>query len=733
MDTQTINLDTKSILAKLIATENIEIQHNKVKTASFDTKHRVLTLPIFKNQKGDVYDMLIAHECAHALHTPTDGWAKIEDDSLRSYVNVLEDCRIDKIIQKQYPGVVKNYLNGFDLLEKQNFFGTNGKDLNKELMLIDKINLFYKSSKRLPISFSTVDTKWLSKVDALKTFDDVVDLAKLLLNWQKKEVEKLKKLPDFDDHPIAENYDLNENEDKSESEESSENGKGPEAEDNGEDKKDGSEQTITNAEAKEGGGEGVAPDALVSITDEFMKDKMASLHDEEKSYSYYTLPKCKLNKMIVSNDTFLSKMRVHIKEHINKYQGDKEYYEWLKPAYKKFKSDNKKTVMYLVKEFEMKKAATAYKRSSTAKTGTIDPLKLKDYKFSDDIFKRLTIIPDAKNHGMIMLLDWSGSMCDTIKQTTEQLMNLVWFCQKVNIPYEVYFFTSEVGGSTWSQTQKSIGEEVFTYKYGNVVMEKCHLVCIAKNGMKKTKLDESLMYIWSMALSYHGRFNHSGVVPGYKGDNFGCPTEFYLGSTPLNQALIALNQMIPIFKSKNNIEKMSVITLTDGGANWCFGNTMTDDGKTYNGHGSTPIIKVGKKAYSNKEKPNYRSDEYTSLLLDILRKQHNVKTIGFFVTKKIRAWDMDEYVNNYRDYNHKEKLRKIIQSNISKNKFAQVNKQGYSKYFLLNGKKMNIENTNLDSIKDDMKAGGIAKLFKKSMKGRIVSRILLNQFIQEVA
>jgi len=421
MDTQTINLDTKSILAKLIATENIEIQHNKVKTASFDTKHRVLTLPIFKNQKGDVYDMLIAHECAHALHTPTDGWAKIEDDSLRSYVNVLEDCRIDKIIQKQYPGVVKNYLNGFDLLEKQNFFGTNGKDLNKELMLIDKINLFYKSSKRLPISFSTVDTKWLSKVDALKTFDDVVDLAKLLLNWQKKEVEKLKKLPDFDDHPIAENYDLNENEDKSESEESSENGKGPEAEDNGEDKKDGSEQTITNAEAKEGGGEGVAPDALVSITDEFMKDKMASLHDEEKSYSYYTLPKCKLNKMIVSNDTFLSKMRVHIKEHINKYQGDKEYYEWLKPAYKKFKSDNKKTVMYLVKEFEMKKAATAYKRSSTAKTGTIDPLKLKDYKFSDDIFKRLTIIPDAKNHGMIMLLDWSGSMCDTIKQTTEQL------------------------------------------------------------------------------------------------------------------------------------------------------------------------------------------------------------------------------------------------------------------------------------------------------------------------
>ena len=218
MDTQTINLDSKSILAKLIATENIQVQHNKVKTASFDTKHRVLTLPVFKNQKGDVYDMLIAHECAHALHTPVDGWKSImHDDSLRSYVNVLEDCRIDRIIQKQYPGVVKNYLNGFDILEKQNFFGTKGKDLNKELMLIDKINLFYKSSKRLPISFSSVDNGWLSKVDALQTFDDVVDLAKQLLNWQQKEVEKLKKLPDFDLHKISDNYNLNDDDSEDES------------------------------------------------------------------------------------------------------------------------------------------------------------------------------------------------------------------------------------------------------------------------------------------------------------------------------------------------------------------------------------------------------------------------------------------------------------------------------------------------------------------------------------
>ena len=194
-----INLDVKSNLAKLLATENITVQHNNVKTASFDVKNRVLTLPIFKQKSGDVYDMLIAHECAHALWTPYEEWQGIDDDELRSYVNVIEDTRIDKLIQAKYPGVVKNYENGFDILEKQNFFGISGKDINKDFMIIDKINLRSKSLNRLPFMFAPKDNEWLAKVDAVKTFDDVVALAKEMLDWQKEQVEQMTKLPDFHD------------------------------------------------------------------------------------------------------------------------------------------------------------------------------------------------------------------------------------------------------------------------------------------------------------------------------------------------------------------------------------------------------------------------------------------------------------------------------------------------------------------------------------------------------
>jgi len=754
MDTQKqsiVNLDTKSQLAKLIATENIEVQHNKVKTASFDTLNRILTLPLFKQQSGDVYDMLIAHECAHALWTPTDGWKSIcEDKELRAYVNVLEDCRIDRMIQKKYPGVVKNYINGFDVLEKQNFFGTHDKDINKDLMLIDKINMFYKSSKRLPFMFSPNNKKWLGKIDKLKTFDDVVSLAKELLNWQKKEVENLKKLPDFDLHKIAENYGLNNDETDSDetqtsedtqntddmSDETSDNSGDQEVESNDEEKKDTDKYQGTQAEAQEGGGSGVAPDKLTAITNDNYENELQKLYDTGDNaveYNYFSLPNPMLDKAVISNKTFLKDMRTYVARECKRYSQSKEYYNWLIDAYKKFKNENKKTVMYLVKEFEMKKSATAYKRATTDKTGVIDPLKLKEYKYSDDIFKKLTILPDAKNHGMMMLLDWSGSMCDTIQQTTEQLMNLVWFCQKVNIPFEVYAFSSEY--KTEDRIGRKSGAKTFQYKSGNGIMADVRLICLANNRCKKKELDESLMHLWHMAMCYTDRY--TTMENYHKGERYYMPGEYYLGSTPLNEALVVLNKMIPIFKDRNKIEKMSLVTLTDGGANSSFSDKMMDTGKgldAINQGYNKPVIRVGKKQYTIKEKDHYyRSSITTGLLLDIIKKSHGVSNVGFYVTKRFKSWQMSEFTPKGLDWKQRDEWLSKFKSNMNKQRYAQVDHLGYDKYFMLNGKKLKVENVDLNGINDKMKSGGIKRIFAKSMKNRLQSRTLLNKFIEEVA
>ena len=64
-------IQSKSLLAKLMATENLIVEQRNVATASFDVQSRVLTVPTLdKNISGFLYDLFMGHEVGHALYTP---------------------------------------------------------------------------------------------------------------------------------------------------------------------------------------------------------------------------------------------------------------------------------------------------------------------------------------------------------------------------------------------------------------------------------------------------------------------------------------------------------------------------------------------------------------------------------------------------------------------------------------------------------------------------------------
>ena len=51
------DINNKSVLAKLLAKEDITIVHDpKMPTAAFDVKNRNLYLPVFKKMSSDLYD-----------------------------------------------------------------------------------------------------------------------------------------------------------------------------------------------------------------------------------------------------------------------------------------------------------------------------------------------------------------------------------------------------------------------------------------------------------------------------------------------------------------------------------------------------------------------------------------------------------------------------------------------------------------------------------------------------
>ena len=85
--------------------------------------------------------MLVGHEVLYRLYDLSDSWKEMAKRSkeFKSFVNVIEDERIDKLIQKKYFGLVDDYLKGFDKMYKDNFFGTKGKDI-MTYALIDKIH-----------------------------------------------------------------------------------------------------------------------------------------------------------------------------------------------------------------------------------------------------------------------------------------------------------------------------------------------------------------------------------------------------------------------------------------------------------------------------------------------------------------------------------------------------------------------------------------------------------------
>src|SRR5210317_170168 len=760
-DTNTMNIEVKSNLAKLLATENIVIQHNNVKTASFDVKNRVLTLPIFKQKSGDVYDMLIAHECAHALFTPYEQWEGINDKELRSYVNVLEDCRIDHLIQAKYPGVVSNYENGFDILEKQNFFGISGKDINKEFMIIDKINLRSKSLKRMPFKWSKDDMSWLIKVDALVTFEDVINLAKEMLAWQKDQVEQMQKLPDFDDLEIVQNYGLENDDFDDEDFEESDNGQGQgsDAEQNDDDadekndfnnfgdqqaddekdskqsgqsqSKNGEKEEDKSGEAdsyaKGQGGDFKTPKILKSITDDTFTQKSEELLDEKsKGFTYGKIPTPNLGK-----DGALTHWKKWLKDmgdyrvKQRAYSNIAKYDTYLDKSYKQFMNENKKTVMYLVKEFEMKKSAQAYKRAQTDKTGIIDPLKLPSYQYNDDIFKKLTVVPDGKNHGMMMLLDWSVSMSDVLFDTVKQLINLVEFCKKVNIPFEVYFFTSE--RRSWYEDKKEITNQ-WSKNSGEFKLEDFHLVNCLSHRMNKKTIDFAMKMMYHMGAYWNNRYSRKFINSDdyyAQSETWGIPSEYYLGNTPLNESLVYINKLIPMFKSKYDIEKMTFITLTDGAGNYPRMDIIGDPKNDY--WERTTVFELDGKKFAER-------GNITSNLLNHIKNHHDVNVIGFYVVKRLRRWDIEKYIGQYKDWNDKEQKIAKFRKELNANKAAACEYDGYNKYFVLDGKKLGVENFDLQNV--EVKKGTTSELkriFGKSMANRLVSRVVLNKFIQEVA
>lgn len=563
-----VNLEIKGMLAKCLAMENIIIESRKVSTAMFDVERRVLTLPTWDKASDVVYTLLCAHEVGHCLGTPNIDWTIDYPDVPKDFINVLEDVRVEKLMKKKYPGLSRTFYNGYQELNDDDFFSTKEENLN-ELSFIDRINLYFKIGAFHNIEFSDAENEYVTRASKTETFDEVLQLAREIVEFVKYKRQKIDNLPNSSSDeemsgPGGEEVETpQQNSSSSSQEEDNENSQNKtqlEQDSQGQSQTEGEsfgDEMNKSMEAPNGDDFGQEAsnqhnnsekDELSSKTSRSFDEKSQELVDKKaQETAYVELPKMNLETMIIPNEFIHQKTSEFYGNHSNSWV--RNTYEQLCKNYVSYKKSAEKEVSYLVKEFECKKSADQYARSSTARTGILDTSQLHTYKYNEDLFKKVSVVPDGKNHGLIFILDWSGSMSNFLLDAYKQLLNLIWFCRKVNIPFEVYAFTLDCNSYIELQSNHP---PVYDKVSGVIAPENSfRLMNFFTSKVNSRVLDEQLKNIWVVCESYQ---KHSGAVPHH----------LNLSGSPIGESILALHSLIPDFQAKNKLQKVNVVFLTDG-------------------------------------------------------------------------------------------------------------------------------------------------------------------------
>ena len=769
-------IKNKSTLAKLLAEEDIFVVHKQMETAYFNSKSRELGLPIWKDadMTKNIYDLMVGHEIGHALWTPLDMLEKAAVRKINhSFVNIIEDARIEKFAKRKYPGLVGVFKRGYIDLIAKDFFGTSGKDVNS-YNLIDRINIFFKGGDT-NIEFSDEEKVWVDRVSKVETEDEVLDLAEELYAWMAENESETDNhdsgeegsemgMPDESDDSgetsdSDETGDSGEGDETGESDDGNSDASGADADDgeSGNDASEGksaasgedgdenessvSEKTDESSDVvggKETTGGGNVPEAK---TDTASKEGMDNLRDKDAGdRNYGRIPKVNIKDIIVDNKTLLEKWKTY---YLNEKSGGNALF-WNKTLeeVETLKNDSKKTVAYMVKEFEMKKAADQYARAASSKTGSLDMSKLHTYKYNDDLFRKVTTLPGATNHGMVMVLDWSGSMSTNLIGTLSQMYNLIWFCRRTKIPFEVFAFSDAYyrdPNSRYGRMDDGFANE---FKSGDIALSTFNLLNFFSSNMSVSDEMDMMHILWMFAVRYMGGYRDWTTM----GFPYNYPRGMSLGGTPLNEAIIAMMDIVPKFKNETGVQKVNTIFLTDGASNSL--NGVFDYGFNPKKNEHFEIVKSLRQSYRHKSKTvitdpvmnkTYEITDVTNDLLRILKgRVPGMNVVGFFIAGSGRNGRISKNTLYYllRDtegFSNSFDITEKIKF-INKNKYLAISQLGYDEYYILpGGDNLKTENETLD---DELIGAGKAKLksaFGKMAKGKISSRQVLNKFVSLVA
>ena len=792
----TVNLVSKSQLAKLLATENITIEHSaKAHTASFDTNRRKLTLPIWNKASEDVYDMLVAHEVGHALITPKEGvYMPIcervcpqNPAKFFAYLNIVEDIRVDSHIKSSFPGVRRSYFNAFNELLKGDFFDLKSQSLSS-MSFGDRVNIYSKAGQYgfIDVPFSAEEQVIVDDAMKVSTFDQVCAVAERIYNQSKKleqsptpqPTDAAGQQPPCEDgqggdaegeadadgsgaatqkNPSPKNDESDESDDDSDAPSVS-NGQGDsqsdqsdDAQDDG-DEEEGKGNRGGSAGSSNGEQEEAEQDAPDLKTDAAANRAFKNLqdHSNNSDYAYKNMPRINLDAVIFDYKTVMTDLSPF--ESCPNYSGA--------TVFAKIQERNKSFVLNLVKQFEQKMAADTVRRTKYSRTGALDMRRISNYKFSDDLFLKNATVQAGKNHGMVFIMDWSGSMGDYLLPTVEQLIALCLFCRRMNIPFEVFAFTNSVPNRT--DTQK--------FEYGEYEKQHDAMVTaqvkispdykISKipgeysqidfNGFLEVNNIGMINFLSSKMSAQEFRkgaelFCQLAVNCDYSGSELGkgmsrvwsqnrieeasISTKYSLSGTPLTEAAYVAIDIVNRFKVQNRLDIVNTVFLTDGEPSSSIGAFKYSAGNIVVNMPNRKQKLVFSQDIHRKYSTMYSSSIELIGIIEIFRELTGSNAISIHLTSK-RGSKMlaDRYALG--------NLQKSVdlQQEWKDNDFFSVKDIGFTESFVIDAKAEIVDPDDIfEGLKDNASDAVIARTFIKGNQKQSTSRVLLNRFSDLIA
>ena len=754
----------KSGLAKLLATENLTIQHQKIPTAAFDPKNRVLYCPIWEDMSGDLYDLLMGHEVGHALDTPADGWhdtVHAMGKNYKGFLNVVEDARIEKRQKRRYPGLRSSFIRGYDELMKRNFFGIKDRDINT-MSFIDRLNIFTKSGYTQDITFTGDELVMIEKVKECETWEDVLRVTNEIWDYSKKEQQE-NELPeeydyrfeksdsdgdsdtgDGDGDTETDGEGEEEGKSKGELDEDGEEteGKGQGQGDDDEDGEDDDELTDIINRRKESVGTDEDFEPTCETDDNFRKNEASLVAAKAREYVYVNIPTPNLERIVTPAK------RVHelLTKAFTDQCGTVAYSSGANELYNEFRRKNERYISMLAKEFEMRKAASKFAKAKVSETGDIDVNKIYKYQIDDNIFKKIMRVPKGKSHGMILLLDKSGSMAGNLASSYEQILVLAMFCRKVNIPFTAYGFGNarhlrdmDFPNERNSDFDVKVGayntgysSGCFTENVGEIRCSEVYLREMINSKMSNAEFSKSVKNI----LCLMDAWAHRHGAPG----KFLRPQCDSLSNTPLSEALIALQPIIKEFRRINNLDIVNTTIVHDGDADSIIWTHSPDGEKTnYFSTTNQNVFLVDKK---NKVQVNLKvsDDDVREGVCEWLQKTTGTKIVGFYLTpisnakaalkRRLFNDELEAVRHNYHEAS--EVFAKHVKK-LKKEKYLESKNVGYDSFYILPaGLDLAIDDESFE-VTGKATASNLTKAFMKFNKARQINRVLVSRFITQIA